>query len=166
MRLQFGLIAVLALGLVACGQDDNQKTAAAAPALAAPEAVVEVVAQPEQETIVEIATQETPMVIEAVDETVEEVAAAVAETAQAVEAMVTQVSGEELYVTCIGCHGAAGEGGVGPKLQGQSVSDLTKKLAIYKAGNEIGPMSAMMIPNATGLSDSDIIAVSEYMAGL
>lgn len=75
------------------------------------------------------------------------------------------VSGEQLYITCVGCHGATGEGGVGPKLAGLSQETIIENLLNFKAGKNKGPMSAMMIPNAQQLSDDDISAVAEYIAG-
>ncbi|BBP43700.1 c-type cytochrome [Thiosulfativibrio zosterae] len=129
------------LGLTACGQEEPAKPVAAANTPAqAPAPVAPVVAP--------VAAPEP---------------AKVAAPAEVVKA---EVMGEKVYATCVGCHGAAGEGGVGPKLQGQTVADLAQKLQVYKAGKEIGPMSSMMIPNATQLSDQDITLVSEYIATL
>lgn len=94
---------------------------------------------------------------------VEKVEAKVAESPA--PAVVAGPSGAALYGSCVGCHGAAGEGGVGPKLQGQSTADVAAKLRQYKAGENVGPMTAMMAPMAQGLSDAEIDAVSEYIAG-
>ena len=148
MKTQSKIMVVLALssvlGLTACGQDESAKPAAEAPntATKAPVPVAQVaapVAAPE--------AAPAPAKVEA--------------PAAVVKA---EVTGDKVYAMCVGCHGAAGEGGVGPKLQGQTVADLAQKLQIYKAGKEIGPMSSMMIPNATQLSDQDITLVSEYIA--
>jgi len=68
--------------------------------------------------------------------------------------------------TCVGCHGANGEGGVGPKLAGQSAKDIADKLHKYKAGEQIGPMTSMMAPMAQGLSDADIENIAAYIATL
>ncbi|WP_024850913.1 c-type cytochrome [Hydrogenovibrio kuenenii] len=73
-------------------------------------------------------------------------------------------TGQELYATCSACHGDHGQGGVGPKLQGQSKETIIKKLIDFKAGKQAGPMSAMMIPNAQQLSDEDIKVVAAYIA--
>ncbi|MBN2647194.1 MAG: c-type cytochrome [Thiotrichales bacterium] len=107
----------------------------------------------------EAAKVEAPAVVEAPKETakVEAPAAPVA---------VAQVSGEKVYATCIGCHGAQGEGGVGPKLAGQVVADVVDKLKRYKAGEQVGPMTGMMAPMATGLSEADMQAVAEYVTKL
>ncbi|QBZ82974.1 Cytochrome c-554(548) [Hydrogenovibrio crunogenus] len=94
---------------------------------------------------------------EAINEASEEVDEAVA---------AVSVSGQDVYSTCVGCHGANGEGGVGPKLSGQAEDALVEKLKTYRSGKEIGPMSAMMIPNAQQLSDAEIKAVSSYITTL
>ncbi|SIO03265.1 Cytochrome c553 [Sulfurivirga caldicuralii] len=67
---------------------------------------------------------------------------------------------------CVGCHGANGEGGVGPKLAGQSAEDTAAKLHKYKAGEQVGPMTSMMAPMAAGLSDADIDNIAAYIATL
>lgn len=74
--------------------------------------------------------------------------------------------GKSTFAQCIGCHGAAGEGGVGPKLAGQSAEDITAKLVDYKNGVTVGPMTSMMAPMATGLSEADIANISAYVASL
>ncbi len=68
--------------------------------------------------------------------------------------------------TCVGCHGANGEGGVGPKLAGQSAKEIAEKLHEYKAGKQRGPMTSMMAPMAQGLSDQDIENIAAYIATL
>ncbi|GAB6033988.1 c-type cytochrome [Galenea microaerophila] len=68
--------------------------------------------------------------------------------------------------TCVGCHGANGEGGVGPKLAGQPAADIAQKLHDYKAGKQVGPMTSMMAPMAAGLSDADIENIAAYVATL
>lgn len=90
---------------------------------------------------------------------------AINEAAEEVDEAVTtaSVSGQDVYSTCVGCHGASGEGGVGPKLSGQAKDGLIEKLKTYRSGKEIGPMSAMMIPNAQQLSDAEIEAVASYI---
>lgn len=101
-------------------------------------------------------------------EPVEETVAAEPEpaSAPAEETATAGVSGEKVYATCVGCHGAAGEGGVGPKLAGQAVTDVVDKLQRYKAGEQVGPMTGMMAPMAAGLSEDDMQAVAEYVNGL
>jgi cytochrome c553 len=75
-------------------------------------------------------------------------------------------TGESLYARCVGCHGATGEGGVGPKLKGQSKLELMTKLKGYRDGKQYGPMTSMMAPNVSGFSDEDIEKVADYIAKL
>lgn len=75
-------------------------------------------------------------------------------------------AGQAAFSTCVGCHGAAGEGGVGPKLAGQDASAIKAKLHKYKAGEQVGPMTSMMAPMAAGLSDADIENIAAYVATL
>ena len=75
-------------------------------------------------------------------------------------------AGQAAYSTCVGCHGAAGEGGVGPKLAGANPADTVAKLQKYKAGEQVGPMTSMMAPMAAGLSDADMENIAAYVAGL
>jgi cytochrome c553 len=76
-------------------------------------------------------------------------------------------AGKTKYAACAACHGANGEGqGMFPKVAGQSAADLAAKLKKYRAGETVGPNSAMMAPNAAGLSDDDIADLSAYIASL
>jgi len=75
-------------------------------------------------------------------------------------------AGKSAYSTCVGCHGAGAEGGVGPKLAGQAAADIVQKLNDYKAGKQMGPMTSMMAPMAAGLSDSDIANIAAYTSSL
>ncbi|HID00173.1 MAG TPA: c-type cytochrome [Piscirickettsiaceae bacterium] len=68
--------------------------------------------------------------------------------------------------SCAGCHGANGEGGVGPKLIGLSAEKAKQLLTDYKAGKQLGPMTSMMAPMAAGLSDSDIDNLAAFIATL
>ena len=72
----------------------------------------------------------------------------------------------ELYSTsCSACHGRTGRGvSVYPSLQDRTPEYLTEKLEIYRAGEQIGPNSGLMIPNARDLTDAEIAALSEFMA--
>jgi len=66
-------------------------------------------------------------------------------------------AGAARYASCAACHGAHGEGGGAfPKLAGLSASDAEGKLKKYRAGEQLGPMTSMMAPNAASLSDADI----------
>lgn len=75
-------------------------------------------------------------------------------------------AGKAKFGMCVTCHGAAGEGGVGPKLAGQATGDIVSKLNDYKAGKQRGPMTSMMAPMAAGLSDADVQNVAAYVATL
>lgn len=84
-------------------------------------------------------------------------------------------AGQAIYGgSCIGCHGANLEGGIGPRLVPAEVkskeeakniyANAVDKLKRYRAGEQLGSMTAMMAPNAASLSDDDIKAVSAYIA--
>ena len=62
--------------------------------------------------------------------------------------------GQTAYAGCIACHGASGEGGIGPQLAGQSAADIAGKLNRYKAGETVGSQSALMWSQAQMLSQS------------
>lgn len=74
--------------------------------------------------------------------------------------------GKEYYAQCIACHGAGGEGGVGPKLAGQSVEDITSKLSTYRDGGTLGSQSALMWSVAKPMSDKDIQNLAEFVETL
>jgi len=74
--------------------------------------------------------------------------------------------GKEYYAQCIACHGAGGEGGVGPKLAGQSVEDITAKLSTYRDGGTLGSQSALMWSVAKPMSDKDIRNLAEFVKTL
>lgn len=68
--------------------------------------------------------------------------------------------------TCVGCHGASAEGGVGPKLAGRKAAYIVEKLQAYKAGKQIGPMTSMMAPMAGGLTDAQMNNIGTYLSTL
>ena len=74
--------------------------------------------------------------------------------------------GEKYYGQCIACHGGNGEGGIGPKLQGQAAADIAMKLTAYRSGEERGAQSAMMWPVAKPMSDADIDNLAAYLSSL
>ena len=75
-------------------------------------------------------------------------------------------AGKAKYAMCIACHGAQGQGGVGPKLQGQKSEAIVKKLTAYKNKQQIGPQSALMWGMAGGLTLADINNIAAYTATL
>lgn len=170
------LSALFAIGLTGCSEDkseplsSNSGAGVSAPAASQPSAADVKQPMPEATTtpekMVEAVEEKVEVIEEKVEAAVETVETKVEETIAAVAPTPAVKSGASLYATCIGCHGAAGEGGVGPKLSGQAQSDIAAKLVKYKAGEQVGPMTAMMAPMAQGLDDEEIKVVSEYIAGL
>jgi cytochrome c553 len=74
--------------------------------------------------------------------------------------------GRALYTGCIACHGANGEGGVGPRLAGQSAADIADKLLRYQRGETIGSQSALMWSQAAQLSQPDIENLAAFVEAL
>jgi len=67
------------------------------------------------------------------------------------------------WAMCSTCHGAMGQGGVGPTLAGQSADDIINKLLHYKMGHKDGPQAAMMIPWAQSLTDGQIGTIGVFV---
>ena len=74
--------------------------------------------------------------------------------------------GKAAYVGCVACHGAGGDGGVGPQLAGQSATDIAGKLLRYKNGETIGSQSNLMWSQAAQLSDTEIEHLAAFIATL
>lgn len=73
--------------------------------------------------------------------------------------------GESRYNTCVACHGAQGQGSPAfPKIAGQTAEYIAEKLVRYRAGETVGDRTALMAPNASGLSDEDIADLAVYIA--
>ena len=85
---------------------------------------------------------------------------------EALAAASPEALGETYYGQCIACHGGNGEGGIGPKLAGQAVSDIADKLTGYRAGEPRGAQSAMMWPVAKPMTDDDIGNIAAYIGAL
>ena len=85
---------------------------------------------------------------------------------EALAAASPEALGETYYGQCIACHGGNGEGGIGPKLAGQAVSDIVEKLTGYRAGEPQGAQSAMMWPVAKPMTDEDIGNIAAYIGTL
>jgi len=74
--------------------------------------------------------------------------------------------GEALYQgLCRNCHGPTAQGMASfPKLAHQSEAYLVERLKQYRAGEKVGPNTALMQPNAADLSDAEIASVAAYIA--
>ena len=77
-------------------------------------------------------------------------------------------AGKALYKkTCRNCHGPTAKGMASyPKLVGFSAEYLADKLKQYRSGRKIGPNTALMAPNAKGLSDDDIANISAFIVSI
>ena len=75
-------------------------------------------------------------------------------------------AGKAKYATCVACHGAQGQGGVGPKLQGQKPEAIVQKLTAYKNKEQRGAQSQLMWGLAAGLTPADINNIAAYTATL
>lgn len=72
-------------------------------------------------------------------------------------------AGKAKYAVCAACHGAQGQGGVGPMLAGQDVDAIVSKLTAYRNKETLGAQSALMWGQAANLSDQDIQDLAEYV---
>lgn len=75
------------------------------------------------------------------------------------------------YGACVRCHGKNGKGkgknnSLFPVIGGQQKAYLIKQLKDFKAGKRANDPAGMMAMVAKGLSDKEINAVAEYVAGL
>lgn len=75
-------------------------------------------------------------------------------------------AGEALYKkVCRACHGPKAQGLASfPKLAGHEADYLASRLHQYRAGEKVGPNSALMMPVAAKLSDAEIADVAAYIA--
>lgn len=73
-------------------------------------------------------------------------------------------AGKAKAATCVGCHGANGQGvPPNPKLAGQSEAQLLQELQDYKSGKR---SNAVMKAMTAGLSDQDMANLAAYFASL
>lgn len=93
------------------------------------------------------------------------VAVAQAQAAARAEASPAEL-GKMAYAGCVACHGAGGEGGIGPQLAGQSATVIAGKLLRYKNGETVGAQSALMWSQAAQLSQADIDNLAAYISTL
>lgn len=79
-------------------------------------------------------------------------------------------TGKVLYAKCSGCHGLDGKSkalGKSAVIAGQSADELIEKLNAYKAGKRnVAGMGTLMKGQVVSLSESDILAVAQYISGL
>lgn len=103
------------------------------------------------------------------DAAVEAVAAEVPAVEEVAEPAVAgdAEAGKGRFAACASCHGAQGQGmGIFPKIAGQSPDYIAGRLQQYRAGEQVGPTSALMTPHASGLSDEAIADLAAYIASL
>jgi cytochrome c553 len=69
---------------------------------------------------------------------------------------------------CAGCHGPKGEGVPAqyPRVAGQFAEYTEAQLKLFRSGERANDPNRMMAATATKLSDQEIHAVSDYIAGL
>lgn len=70
------------------------------------------------------------------------------------------------WALCSACHGAEGQGGIGPALAGQTAEYITDKLEAYRLGEYLGEQSPLMWPNAANLSNEEIAEISIFVESL
>lgn len=163
MQKNMVLVSLLALGLVGCSSEESEQkitseTKNVSPVTQSQPAIVEVKVEAPKE-VPKATPQPVPTPV-AEQQPVEPVMPS--EPVKMAEKSV--MSGDKLYATCVGCHGASGEGGVGPRLIGQAEDALYEKMIGYKMGKTFGPMTAMMAPNVQNMSDDEIRAVAGYIS--
>lgn len=74
-------------------------------------------------------------------------------------------AGQATYAACVSCHGPAGQGmAIFPSIAGQEADYISTRLTQYRAGEQIGPNTALMAPMAAGLSDTDIANLAAYIS--
>ncbi|MDA8631778.1 c-type cytochrome [Litoricolaceae bacterium] len=74
--------------------------------------------------------------------------------------------GKKAYTACAACHGLNGEGGVGPKLQGQTKDAIVSMLTQYKNGETRGAQSALMWGQSAALSNDDMANLGAFVESL
>ncbi|NWG86785.1 MAG: c-type cytochrome [Hydrogenophilaceae bacterium] len=160
--------ALLSVLLAGCGPQPEQVTQTAAPAAPAPAAPAPA-AEPAVAAPQPAAAPAAPKVASAPTAPVPAAPAPAAAAPKATTASAADLSaGRAKYNTmCAGCHGPKAEGiATYPKLAGQTADSLADKLAKYRAGEKIGPMSGTMMPIARMLTEAEVKQVSAYLASL
>lgn len=76
-------------------------------------------------------------------------------------------AGKAKFAVCQSCHGPTGQGqAIFPKIAGKPAGDTIALLNRYRAGETLGPQTALMAPQAKLLSEEDIANVAAYIATL
>ncbi len=175
MRNTLLVAALLAVGLSACGQkEEAAQTDAPAPMEQAADAAAAAVdsAANAASAAADAATSAVDAAASTATQAAAEAAApaaeAVAAAGTAVAAAANSAAGAAKYSSsCASCHGVKGQGmGSFPKLAGQSADMIKSKMATYKAGKQIGPQSAVMMPIASMLSDAEVENLAAHIASL
>jgi len=75
------------------------------------------------------------------------------------------VLGEDVYAAaCAQCHGRTGRGMASfPRIAGKSEDYVAERLMQYRAGETVGPNSALMIAAARELTDDDIAGLAAHI---
>lgn len=120
----------------------------------------------------------TPMVSGLDDQDIRDITAYFSVQALAAEPVAPSPTGKKLYLggntynrvpACAGCHGASGGGnapGAIPRLGGQKTEYTAKTLREFRAGVRHNDRNNIMAEIAARLSDTEITALAEYIAGL
>ena len=77
--------------------------------------------------------------------------------------------GAALFKKCVSCHGASAEKaalGKSQVIKGWDAAKTVEALKGYKAGTYGGPMKTVMKGQVAALSDADMQALGDYIAGL
>jgi cytochrome c553 len=74
--------------------------------------------------------------------------------------------GRTAYASCVACHGAAGQGGIGPAVAGRDSTYIVNALNAYKNRETRGAQSALMWPSAAALSAADIENLASFIDSL
>lgn len=165
MRNTLLITALLAIGLSACGKKEEAQTVAVpepAPAAEVP-APAPMAEAPAPEAAAPAAMPAAPAPAPAPMPP-----APVAEAVAPVVAAAGSAEGAKKYAaSCASCHGAKGQGiATFPKLAGLTAETVKARLADYKAGKQVGPQSAVMMPLASMLSDAETNALAAHIASL
>lgn len=147
MRNTLLVAALLVAGLSACGQKEETAQTETAPAPAP--------------------VAEAPAPAPAAEAPVADAAAPAAEAAAPSAAGDAAAGAAKFTASCASCHGAKGQGmGTFPKLAGLTADVVKSRMADYKAGKQVGPQSAVMMPIASMLSDAEVDNLAAHIASL